>query len=182
MWTERSSSEQGGVGDDMNNFLPAAGAFIQALLHGYAGLRLLESSGARGGRDDGEAGARLRLMPRCPPGVRGVRLRRVALLGSQLALNYTTATMTVSLDRSPPSGHQLVLVLPNDTKDGGSARRVQLVVGSAVTVPVQEAFIVDILKEQDGVAVTVGTESPSVGVVGAAITAAGSGKDRTYVC
>lgn len=149
-WTERSPSEQGGVAGGVANFLPAAGGFVQALLHGYAGLRLLERSGAAGGGDDGEAAARLRLLPRCPPGVRGVRLRHVAFLGSQLALNYTTASMTVSLARSPPSGPRLVLVLPDDGKDWGSARRVPLVPGSAVTVPVQEAFIVGILEKEEG--------------------------------
>lgn len=188
-WTERSPSEQGGAAGGIANFLPAGGGFVQAVLHSYAGLRLLErSDAAGGGNDGGEAAARLRLLPRCPPGVRGVRLRRVAFLGSQLALNYTTASMTVSLARCPPSGPRLALVLPDDGKDWGSARRVPLVPGSAVTVPVQEAFIVGILEkekeEEGGVSVTIGAGSHSaVGVVAAAsAAAAGGGKDCTHVC
>lgn len=186
VWTERSPSEQGGIEGGMINFLPAAGGFLQSLLHGYAGLRLLETPSLAAG-DGGEAGARLRLLPRCPPGVRSVRVRHVAFLGSHFALNYTAAAMTISFARSPPSGPHLVLVLPDAggddvKKDWGSARRVPLVPGSAVTVPVQEAFVVGILDREEVVDVTFGSGSPSsVGVVAATTAAGGRGKDCIHV-
>ncbi len=189
VWTERAPHEEGGIAGGMANFLPAAGGFLQALLHGYAGLRLVEEHGGDDGRNqqeekkEGEAPVRLRVHPRCPPGVRRVRLRHLAFLGSHFALNYTCsseeeeeedrAMMTISLARSPPWGPRLVLVL------AGGGGRLPLLPGKAVTVPAQEAFVVGEYDEAGGA----GLRSPPEpeGLVAAAVVSAQGAKDCKYV-
>jgi trehalose/maltose hydrolase-like predicted phosphorylase len=97
--------KEGGRGGGCPNFLTGAGGFLQALLHGYSGMRV-------------NASALTFTNPRMPEGASAVKLRGLAYRGSRLSIALDAATASMSVE--------VTGVAPGPSGGGGPPPALQL--------------------------------------------------------